>query len=295
MTREEFQEAADKHRLTLASWARKWVDEDAEGVAQEAVADLLRREPHAEAKATDVEEALFRAVSAFCCTQAIEQHRPALIRYAAKRVGAAAAEDVLAEAVATIFARESFLKFRGDSTAKTWLVGIVKKHCAEWARDRGRRARPTSEGAEEEPPTPASPVTTLSPDGSQRVLSSPEFRAERGTPTAPRKRRPAPQLDMPLEDAEAAPVAEGYRNDAVETPEQVEQRVAIANALNNIADPTTRELIERHLLHGHSLVDLAAERGVSPRSLQHLLQPDLRKLREALRHYAPTAEDIHAD
>ena len=69
----------------------------------------------------------------------IRRTSPDVTRYCAHMVGADHAEDV---AQATyIRALRSLRSFRGESSAKTWLLGVARHACLDELRSRGRRRR----------------------------------------------------------------------------------------------------------------------------------------------------------
>ena len=64
--------------------------------------------------------------------------------------------------------------FRGDSTARTWLLGIARRTCADEIRRRTRERRHTLHA--DAPTTPADPAGTVSADALIRTLE-PDRRA----------------------------------------------------------------------------------------------------------------------
>ena len=67
-----------------------------------------------------------------------DRHAPAIFRYASSRVGALAAEDVMAETFLVAFRRRASFDHRTDS-ALPWLLGIATNLLRRHRRDEARR------------------------------------------------------------------------------------------------------------------------------------------------------------
>src|SRR4051812_47913855 len=63
-----------------------------------------------------------------------KQHYTTVFRFCSRRVGVEAAADAAQETFIT--AQRVLRGFRGDSTLKTWLLGIANNECRRMARSR---------------------------------------------------------------------------------------------------------------------------------------------------------------
>jgi len=77
------------------------------------------------------EESMPRALD---IAEIAKQHYSLVFRFCARRVGVEAAQDAAQETFLT--AQRALRNFRGDSTLRTWLLGIAHNECRRLARNR---------------------------------------------------------------------------------------------------------------------------------------------------------------
>lgn len=77
------------------------------------------------------EESMRRALD---ISEIAKQHYALVYRFCARRVGVDAAQDAAQETFLT--AQRVLRKFRGDSTLRTWLLGIAHNECRRVSRNR---------------------------------------------------------------------------------------------------------------------------------------------------------------
>jgi len=110
----------------------------------------------------------------------LEEHGDALLSYASARVGDdALAEDFVQETfVAAIAARD---EFRGDSSVRTWLIGILRHHVADYYRRQSRRPIHSNVPVEDQLAGPLAPETLRPgnwPADPKQAVENAEFRSK---------------------------------------------------------------------------------------------------------------------
>lgn len=91
-------------------------------------------------------------------------------RFCAHTLGAEAADDALQATY--IRALASLHRFRGDSSAKTWLIGVARNTCYDEMRSRGRRDRILTKVANQPLDTTAEPEATVDYDDALGCLAA---------------------------------------------------------------------------------------------------------------------------
>lgn len=89
--------------------------------------------------------------------QALTEHRPVMLAFAARYVQGDEAEDVVQNA--SLLAWQRFDTFKGNAPLLTWLLAIVRHQALSFLRLRERQTRSSSEGGPFLPLVDPSPVT----------------------------------------------------------------------------------------------------------------------------------------
>ncbi|MFN8019160.1 MAG: sigma-70 family RNA polymerase sigma factor [Acidimicrobiales bacterium] len=102
---------------------------------------LARRTSHLDLERADLTAVLLRAREGVRAAETafIRRTMPDVWRYCAHLIGEGHADD--ATQATYLRALRSMRTFRGESSAKTWLLGVARNTCLDELRSRGRRQR----------------------------------------------------------------------------------------------------------------------------------------------------------
>jgi RNA polymerase sigma factor (sigma-70 family) len=193
--------------------------------------------------------------------QAVEAHRPSLVRFACDRVrNLDEAEDLVQQALADAFGKVE--SFRGESALQTWLTGFVQNQIKRhWFEQRQRREREAETFA--------------------TFLGLPR-RDECG-----RRQVPAAAADAAM--AEAARLPGQRAHHASHDPREAMDagiRIDVRQAVETLPDDIRGVILDMYW-RGQTWEEAAADLGINVRTLQRLVYPYIEKLRGLLVAYGP--------
>ncbi len=77
--------------------------------------------------------------------KAVREHRRYILKFVRKKVAEDDVEDIVQQVLKELADSKAYLRFRGDSSVKTWLVGAVRKRVLDWYRKRDRSRKKEKE------------------------------------------------------------------------------------------------------------------------------------------------------
>ena len=77
--------------------------------------------------------------------KAVREHRRYILKFVRKKVAEDDVEDIVQQVLKELADSKAYLRFRGDSSVKTWLVGAVRKRVVDWYRKRDRSRKKEKE------------------------------------------------------------------------------------------------------------------------------------------------------